>query len=536
MGTIEVHGFLGAFFCAAGLLAGCDIAPDLPGDEEAPADDDTAAGDDDDSAEDVLPTDDDTTGSAGDDDSAVGQLPEPLDLDDSYFGDMHVHTAFSLDAYMGMQAFYNGPLAEFGEETRDPWWAYDWALDVTGLDFVAINDHAEAQPVSALVYPSGWGPYGPRELPDLWNLYLEQSRTYPRECEMVDPGDECLVIFPGFEFTGETFGHKNVVWKSLELVPDDNFAAWENRGDWNWSDLLAGGVDSFLGEVEDDQTPEDLWAWCDDQAEQLRADHPGDESQVDYFTIIHTPAEAPTHDTDWEHIDGDVMPLVEVYSKHGSSMGGDSVYEPVPDQDPQKTYLTKLAEWTETGNRDLALGVVAATDTHSAKPGNDTIDDDAVEEISRQMPFGGGVAGVVAAGKTRDDIWEALRARRTFGTSGPKIRVLLRAHAPNRLAWQGEIVEPHLDRDWELVVSARTDTEPVSGEYLPLDRVEIWADGDAGIPLCAIDAGAQDEAHGSCDLELEPGNRTSVMAVAIRTDGERAWSSPIFFDDGRSGW
>ena len=87
-------------------------------------------------------------------------LGEPeYDADSCYFGDLHAHTAFSPDAFIGQTVFYHGPLRQYGEETRDPTYAYDYALTETQLDFVAINDHAESQPEPEWVYPFGYEQY-----------------------------------------------------------------------------------------------------------------------------------------------------------------------------------------------------------------------------------------------------------------------------------------------------------------------------------------------------------------------------------------
>lgn len=75
---------------------------------------------------------------------------EYFTLDTCYYGDAHVHTAFSKDAFMAHTFMYVGPLSKYGDVVRDPWYAYEYAMDVTELDWVAINDHAEAQPNSHL--------------------------------------------------------------------------------------------------------------------------------------------------------------------------------------------------------------------------------------------------------------------------------------------------------------------------------------------------------------------------------------------------
>ncbi len=511
----------------AALLAGC---PDDAGDDDTGAGDDDATADDDDDADDDDATAGDDDSSAGDDDDTGPGPEEYFSLDSCYYGDAHVHTAFSKDAFMAHTFLYVGPLSKYGDVVRDPWYAYDYAMDVTELDWVAINDHAEAQPNSHLLYPTGWGDFGPLELPDTWNLYLEQTRLYPRSCDVTGGAEPCLLIFPGFEFTGESYGHKNVLWKNLDYVPDTNYPAWIQEDGWDWEALLEGGVDAWLGGVEDDNTPEDLWAWCVDQADQLATDNPGMEDQIDFLTMIHTPAEAPIHQTDWGHLNVDYMPLVEVFSKHGNSLGLQEVYEFVPDQDPTLTYLTKLQEWTTTGDPNLELGAIGATDTHTAKPGNDTIDPENVEYVAQQMDYGGGVGAVVSLSKERDDIWEAFQAKRTFATTGPKIRVIFRARTADRIAWMGETVDPDGSLDWDLVVSARTDPAPVSDAVSALSRIEIWQDGEAGIPMCTLDVGGMEEAEGSCLLSLDPAQRTSVMATVILENSERAWTSPIFFE------
>ena len=111
------------------------------------------------------------------------------------FGDLHVHTTFSFDAFMSSL-----PLTG-GEGAHPPADACDFARFCSALDFWSINDHAES--IS----------------PTHWNDTIDSIRA----CNDVagDPRNPDTVAFLGWEWTqvGRTpethFGHKNVVVRGL---------------------------------------------------------------------------------------------------------------------------------------------------------------------------------------------------------------------------------------------------------------------------------------------------------------------------------
>ncbi len=117
----------------------------------------------------------------------LGSDPEKQIL----FGDLHVHTTFSTDAFMGSLPFVQG------EGAHPPADACDFARFCSQLDFWSINDHAEAL------------------TPRRWQETIESVR----QCNAVagDPDDPDVVAFLGWEWTqvGRTpadhYGHKNVV-------------------------------------------------------------------------------------------------------------------------------------------------------------------------------------------------------------------------------------------------------------------------------------------------------------------------------------
>ncbi|MBW2313831.1 MAG: DUF3604 domain-containing protein [Deltaproteobacteria bacterium] len=107
------------------------------------------------------------------------------------FGDFHVHTTYSADAFITSLAVYNGdgthPMAD----------ACDYARYCSALDFWSINDHAEA------MTPAHW----------------DETKESIRECNdrAGDPLNPDMVSFLGWEWSHirptaeEHFGHKNVI-------------------------------------------------------------------------------------------------------------------------------------------------------------------------------------------------------------------------------------------------------------------------------------------------------------------------------------
>jgi len=109
------------------------------------------------------------------------------------FGDLHVHTTLSVDAFM-----WSLPLMG-GDGVHPPADACDFARFCSQLDFYALTDHAEA------LNPRTW----------------QMSKDSVRQCNAVAAGTDQpdLIAFTGYEWSQvgltpkEHYGHKNVIFE-----------------------------------------------------------------------------------------------------------------------------------------------------------------------------------------------------------------------------------------------------------------------------------------------------------------------------------
>ncbi len=111
-----------------------------------------------------------------------------------FFGDLHVHTTFSQDAFL-----FSLPMLQ-GEGAHPPADACNFARFCSSLDFFSITDHAEGLTKS------------------MW----EDTLTSLRNCDQVSGKTEKdIIVFAGWEWTQmdgnpkSHFGHKNVILKDL---------------------------------------------------------------------------------------------------------------------------------------------------------------------------------------------------------------------------------------------------------------------------------------------------------------------------------
>lgn len=158
--------------------------------------------------------------------------PSSEHADQILFGDLHVHTTYSVDAFA-----WSMPVMH-GEGVHPPAEACDYARYCSALDFWASTEHGES------LTPRHWN--------DIKNTV--------RQCNAVagDPANPDLVSFLGWEWTqmgntpAEHYGHKNVILRDLDddKIPARPISAggaaaiaMRNQGRPYWQDVISPYMD-----------------------------------------------------------------------------------------------------------------------------------------------------------------------------------------------------------------------------------------------------------------------------------------------------
>lgn len=136
----------------------------------------------------------------------------------------------------------------------------------------------------------------------------------------------------------------------------------------------------------------------------------------DVILVPHTPLYGPeaAMGTHWEHLaelPPDCMPLVEVFSTHGNSEYYDCPRHVLWQGEGQSV--------VDALKKGFRLGLIGSSDYHEVLTGSlFRIQDTPRTVNNRHMQARCGLAAIRAEGLTRADLFEAMRGRRTFATSG----------------------------------------------------------------------------------------------------------------------
>ena len=499
---------------------------------------------------------------AGGDDAAGGGAAEgPNPTRNAYFGDLHVHTRYSFDAFIFGTTTDPNDAYEFakGGTIKHPA-GFDMQLD-RPLDFQAVADHGMylgmlpamteedspvyGHPIAADLRVAeeaderrgifvGMGPYlrgdpGTEEHLNMdvvrgaWSKIVEAAEVHN------DPGN--FTAFIGYEFTSSGYErdnlHRNVIFRGSEH-PDAPFSRL------------------------DSQNPEDLWAamdgWRDQGIEALAIPHNSNGSGGRMFEMEKFYGDP--FDDEYSDVRMRNEPIVEMTQVKGTSDTHPALspndewadFEIMPYKiattiisDPPGSYVRDaLIRGLRLADGGLAnpykFGLIGASDTHvsagsfeednywskvgildaepqlrGSVPGtgaNQTLGDETQQSDASMRTGDGsgrtfrdtyyytwgasGLAGVWAEENTREAIFDAMRRKETFATSGPRMKIRFFA---------GDFEDGDLD-DAEFLTKAYAEGVPMGGDLLAADDglgADVRGHGDARFDGGAAAAAAGDQ-------------------------------------------
>lgn len=326
-------------------------------------------------------------------------------------GDVHIHSGLDGTVAFARSSLHGDHRGNFVHGTD----ALRYLREVAGHDFGALSEHA--------VWFDGWlsstndptfGPGGlcdvtPAAEPALGDWWLA-SQQMSWEFQQQHPD---FTVFPAYEWHGALFDatyaaklHRIALFR--EHVP----------GSWDIP-MLPGNVP--------DRPPQCLYRWLDD--------HGYDNSTV--LVMPHMMLASPRNfdwelayqpSPIWEAVAGrdraeHYQTVGEIYSSRNHSYGSGGFtnlvrYEGTSTATPGTEPYSWRVAWRET---EAVIGVIGASDNHVGMPGGNDWDPNHPDAAAHEP---GGAAFVLADPQLseRDGIYEALRNRATYATSG------IRAH------------------------------------------------------------------------------------------------------------
>jgi hypothetical protein len=238
--------------------------------------------------------------------------------------------------------------------------------------------------------------------------------------------------------------------------------------------------DLFPGFVEESNSLEKLWKLLEEK---------------DALTIPHHPKYCGR--TDWELRNDEMQRLVEICSMWGVSESGG---------------IHSVQYALSRGHR---LGFIGGTDTHFGQPGHG----------SHGVSEGSGLAAVYAGELTRESIFDALRDRHCYATTGDRILLDFEVNDVR----MGKEVELPSDKSRKIVVKAEGTA--------PIEKVEIIRNNEVVYAYTERQLSAEfqwEDNEPLAQIALSPSYAGDMPFVfyycrLTQENGQMAWSSPIWF-------
>lgn len=404
---------------------------------------------------------------------SVAADAEPNPLKNAYFGETHMHTALSLDAYIGGTRLMPSDSLRFAK--GDP-------VVINGrhkqlsrpLDFAAVSDHVEyLGEMYSTIFPDAPG-YAQDDLQQLRSLQtLKDKQEWFYKYVIANNRGENPTHPPFYQGPETTKSGWQIIIDAAEAHNDPgNFTALIA---FEWSAAPNGGnmhrnvifrdntVPDLPMSSYDSNKVEDLWDWLqgaqDNGSTLLAIPHNSNASKQQMFPELNSFGEAP--DTDWANTRQNWEPLIEMMQIKGNSEVHEAFWQADEFagfenansiQKNSNRYFHKrdfvreglklgLAAQQELGVNPYKYGFIGGTDNHNGLM-SDVAEDDFIGghgpedgSVDRRRTAGvggwidgidlsiGSLAGVWAEENTRASIWDAMKRRETFATSGPRIKV-----------------------------------------------------------------------------------------------------------------
>jgi hypothetical protein len=388
-----------------------------------------------------------------------------------FFGDLHVHTTYSNDAFG-----YNN--------NRTPDVAYRYAKGEpvasaggasiqlqTPLDFLAVTDHAEylgifkamsdpdhplhetelgqlaastdtevrREAFTAFIralrtgqFPDGF--YDPANTFSIWKRIVDTADAHN------DPGN--FTAFAAYEWTATVQGanmHRNVIFEGSRNLPMP-FSATDSRNPedlWTWLERQRlRGIDAIAIPHNSNVSNGRMFALTDSFGEPLDANYAArrtwNEPLVEITQQKGTSETHPSLSPNDEFADFELFTELLISGGTLGQVSGSYVRE---------AWLNGVAMQDRDGINPFQFGVIGATDNHSGTSsveehnfsGSRGPDSDGLPELRQDTALWGGLprqsfsaaglTGVWAEENTRESLFAGFRRRETFGTSGPQMSV-----------------------------------------------------------------------------------------------------------------
>lgn len=395
------------------------------------------------------------------------------ELRNAYFGETHMHTSYSLDAYIG------GARLDHDGAYR---YARGEAVTVDGiekarrrpLDFVAISDHAEyigemystmtagapghdqellqqLRGLTTLEEKQEWflkyvvnntrganpthPPFfaGPETTSSAWAVMVKSAEKHN------DPGVFTALI--AFEWSGAPGGgnlHRNVIYRD-SVVPDLPVSSFEMRREdalWKWmAEHEAKGSKALAIPHNSNASKQMMFPDVDAAGDPIDLEYAQTRQHFEpLIEMMQIKGNSEVHRKFWaadEFADFENADSIQKYSGR-TFHKSDFVREGLKHG---------LAIEQQLGVNPFKYGFIGGTDNHNGLPAavaeDSFIGGHGPEDGSVQARRTGGVggwidgkdlsigslAGVWATSNTRAAIWDAMKRRETFATSGPRIQV-----------------------------------------------------------------------------------------------------------------